>query len=64
MWRCTETGHVVTQRNDPGYPGPIFHRSEPNGDRTENCALIAKGHGYLMADGPCSYTFAYMCKKD
>ena len=64
VWRCTETGHVVANKNDAGYPGPMFHRAEPNGGESHDCAIITKFREYLLGDMYCPYTYAYMCEKD
>ena len=64
VWRCIGTGHVVANKNDSGYPGPMFHTSEPNGGVRDNCVVMISSLNYLLGDVPCLFPFAYMCEKD
>ena len=64
VWRCTGTGHVVANKTDPGYPGPMFHMSEPNSGGRDNCVVMMSTLNYQLGDVPCSFAFAYMCEKD
>ena len=36
--------------------------NEPNGNRTENCVMMASSNG-RWRDAPCYYEMAYVCKK-